>query len=163
MDNNKVEQYCGFWFCYTVLCIYIEEAVLLVSGGFQEAVFACAFAATALTSSSVFNVICRAWIVPSGGVISSFNKSYISRCRAGNFYSLAPCLLPQTASFVPSPQKRMKRPLSYSKYLGKRVLRGKGASTGSVSRGLCCLAWRRGGDGEQSHCGFRDGRDWMLK
>jgi len=49
-------------------------------------VLACVLAAAALTSSSVFNVICRAWIVPSGGVISSFNRSYISLCRAGNFW-----------------------------------------------------------------------------
>jgi hypothetical protein len=41
----------------------------------QEFEFVCAFAAAACTSSSVFNVICNACIVPSGGVISSFSKS----------------------------------------------------------------------------------------
>jgi len=46
----------------------------------------CAFTAAACASSSVFKVICKACILPSGGVISSFKRSYISLCRAGNFY-----------------------------------------------------------------------------
>ena len=48
---------------------------------------ACAFAAAACASSSVFKIICKACIVPSGGVISSFNRSYINLCRVGNFYN----------------------------------------------------------------------------
>lgn len=52
---------------------------------FYEGFFADAFADAARSSSSVLSVICNACIVPSGGVISSFNRSYTNRCLAGNF------------------------------------------------------------------------------
>ena len=51
-----------------------------------------------------------------------------------------------TRTCIPSPQKRMKRPLSYN-----QNLRGHGTCTESGFQGLCFLAWQHDDDGEQNH------------
>ena len=57
-----------------------------------------------------------------------------------------------TRTCIPSPQKRMKRLLSYN----HENLWGHGTSTESGFQGLCFLAWQHDDDGELNHCGSRD-------